>query len=123
MLSSSRVFNLVKILVSLAIFCWILPYIGFSAEYKQVLRHFQSEKALFVSDYLENDVGGPFEGDSIAKLCSNRTWTKGLIFSCDPPAGELSIVRNTHLNCIRFAMEAGGRSQRLPSVTLEQVID
>lgn len=110
MLDSSRVFNLIKILVSLAVFGWTLSFFGFSTSYQQVLRHFQGEKALFLAEYLQNEIGGQFDGQSIAALCANRTWTKGLIFNCDPPPGGIGEVRNAHLNCIRLAMEAGGMS-------------
>lgn len=87
----------------------MLSYYGLSvSDYKVVLRQFRGEKARFVEDFLNSEIGGPIEGDAIYALCRNRTWTKGLLFQCEPPPGGISEVRNAHLNCIRFAIEAGG---------------
>ncbi|KAI0136299.1 hypothetical protein BJ170DRAFT_6202 [Xylariales sp. AK1849] len=107
MLDSSRVFTLLKVLVGLVIFVWSLSYLGFSTNYRRVLRQFKGEKARFVADFLDNEVGDSFDGTSIATLCAQRTWTKGLIFNCAASPGGIGEVRNAHLNCIRFAMEAG----------------
>ncbi|ORY62275.1 uncharacterized protein BCR38DRAFT_346272 [Pseudomassariella vexata] len=108
MLGSSRVFSILKIIAVLVLFSWSLSYFGITrAHYERVLRQFKGERAHFVADFLENDFDGPFDGKQIALLCANRTWTEGLIFHCDPPAGGIAVVRNAHLNCIRMAIEAG----------------
>jgi hypothetical protein len=110
MLDSSRVFSLIKISVALVMFGWALSYSGFSTISQQVLQHFRSNKAPFLAEYLEIETDGQFEALAISTLCANRTWTKGLVFNCDPPPGGIGEVRNAHLNCIRLAMEAGGQS-------------
>lgn len=111
MLSSTRVSSLLRLFGALSLFCWTLSYLGVStSDYNKIVRQFKSEKARTVEDLLNNEVGGPIEGGPISALCANRTWTKGLIFQCEPPPGGIGEVRNAHLNCIRFAMEAGGKS-------------
>lgn len=113
MLSSTRVSSLLKLLSALAIFCWVISYLGVSkSDYQKIVRQFKGEKARFVEDFLNNDIGGSIEGESISALCANRTWTKGLLFECEPPPGGIGEVRNAHLNCVRFAMEAGGKLLR-----------
>ncbi|KAH8675358.1 hypothetical protein BX600DRAFT_431944 [Xylariales sp. PMI_506] len=107
MLASSRVFSILKVLVALLVFTWTLSYLGFSPDYTRALLPFKGEKAVFVNDFLENEIDGPIDGTAIQELCANRTWTEGLIFACDPATGGVGKVRNAHLNCIRFAMEAG----------------
>ncbi|KAI1872420.1 hypothetical protein JX265_005300 [Neoarthrinium moseri] len=107
MIDSSRAFGLLKLLAALAVFGWSLSFLGYSADYEQVLRQFKGEKALFVEDYLSNEFGGMFDGSAMSAHCASRNWTKGLLFHCEPPAGGIGQVRNAQLNCIRFAMEAG----------------
>lgn len=93
--------------MALGFFIWSLSYFSLSTSYERVLRQFRGEKARFVEDFLQNEIDGPFDGEPIATICRNKTWTKGLIFNCDPPAGGIGKVRNAHLNCIRLAIEAG----------------
>ncbi|KAK9418482.1 hypothetical protein SUNI508_07970 [Seiridium unicorne] len=113
MISSTRVSGLLKILVALAIFCWSLSYLGLStSDYKRVLRKFKGEKARFVEDFLNNEIGGDFEGEAIATLCANRTWTKGLLFQCEPPPGGIGEVRNAHLNSELIVPEIVKRDDR-----------
>lgn len=80
--------------------------------YDQILRQFKGERGLFVQDILENEVGGSFDPWPIQKLCDEKTWTPGLVISCEPSMGGIGHVRNAQLNCIRLAIEVGGE---LPS--------
>jgi hypothetical protein len=109
MICSSRVSAWLKILGTLAVFCWCLWFSGLTKDYKQVLGGFKDEKARFVDEYLDTEVGVAFDGDAITTLCLNKTWTKDLIFQCEPAPGGIGMVRNAHLNCVRFAIEAGGK--------------
>jgi hypothetical protein len=111
MLTSPRLFQLLKIIVPFLVAVWLLgSIISYRTAYNGVARHFQDEKGLFISDFLGHEIDGPFDGQPIAKLCAKRQWTAGLFLSCDPPAGGFGQVRNAHLNCIRFAIEMGGES-------------
>jgi len=83
--------------------------------YAEVLRSFKDEKKLFVSDLLENEVDGRFEGTELARLCAGRDWhpdDKALILTCAPIPGGVGEVKNGLLHCIRFAIEIGGQSIR-----------
>jgi hypothetical protein len=109
MLASTQLFSILKVALPLIVVVWTLAYLTTSpGTYSEYLRKFKDEKALFISDFLEHDIDGDFDGSSIADLCSRKTWTPGLFLSCESPAGGLSNVKNAHLNCIRLAMEMGG---------------
>jgi len=111
MLDSARFFNLVKFVAPILLLLLALGYLSHTeTSYKDVLRTFQDERKLFVSDFLEHEVDGNFDGAPIRELCQKQTWTEGLILSCDPAAGGVANVKNAHLNCIRFAMEIGGEN-------------
>ncbi|KAK3943661.1 hypothetical protein QBC46DRAFT_27776 [Diplogelasinospora grovesii] len=108
MLGSSTVFQLLKIFAPLVLLLWSLGYfISYDSTYAEVVRKFKDEKGLFVSDFLEHEIDGEFDGSGIADLCASKQWTPGLILSCDPAPGGVGQVKNAHLNCIRFAMEMG----------------
>lgn len=83
--------------------------------YADVLRSFKDEKKLFVSDLLENEVDGRFEGSELARLCGGREWhpdDRALILTCAPVPGGVAEVKNGLLHCVRFAIEIGGQSIR-----------
>jgi len=108
MLDSSRASTSIKLLLSLLVFGCSLYYFGVLelSAYIEV----EDEKSLFVRSFLESEAGGDFDGEPIASMCSAKNWTGGLVFNCDAPSGGIGVVRNVHLNCIRFAIEAGGQS-------------
>ncbi|KAK8138642.1 hypothetical protein PG984_002022, partial [Apiospora sp. TS-2023a] len=93
----------INILLSLVISGWSLYYTGFL----EVFAGGKNEKVLLVGNFLESKADAGFDGEAIASLCSSKNWTEGLIFNCDAPTGGIGVVRNVHLNCIRFAIEAG----------------
>ena len=66
------------------------------------------EKETFVETVMRTTIEGPFDNGAIRDLCSNTTWTAGLIFQCDSPQGGVGNVENFFMNCVRFAIEAGG---------------
>lgn len=67
------------------------------------------EKETFIQRVLEIDIDGPLNNTALSSSCNNRDWIPGLIMKCEPPAGGIGNVRNVFLNCIRYAIEAGGR--------------
>jgi hypothetical protein len=112
MYEPTRVFPLVKYGLPLMIFVWCFAsLVNTPPAYREILRKFKDEKRLFVSDFLEYEIDGRFDGSGIAELCASKTWNPNLILSCDPPPGGLGLVKNAHLNCIRFAIEMGGSCQ------------
>jgi hypothetical protein len=99
---------LVKFALPALIIVWTFHYFRTSATaYTTVLRKFKDERALFISDFLEHEVDGDFDGSSIAELCGRKEWTPGLFLSCESPPAGLGNVKNAHLNCIRTAIEMG----------------
>jgi hypothetical protein len=67
-------------------------------------------KGTFTRNILEHEIDGPFDTTALTDLCSTRKWTPGLIFQCEPPEGGAVNIRNIFLNCLRYAIEAGGSS-------------
>jgi hypothetical protein len=65
-------------------------------------------KRAFIQDVLQNEIDGPFDDSALAALCRTKTWMPGLIFKCEAPQGGIGNVRNVFLNCVRYAIEAGG---------------
>ncbi len=100
---------LIKVLVPLAVMVWTLCTIDLSkSQYRDMVRQFRDRKAVFVADFLDNEIDGHFDGAALGKLCAAKQWTSGLIFSCAPAAGGIAMVRNSQLHCIRLAIEIGG---------------
>lgn len=98
----------VKLGLPLLVFIWVFSYLTTPrSAYKTFLRQFKSERKLYEADFLQHEVGKPFDGAPIEKLCASRTWTPGLILSCDPPPGGIGEVKNAILTCIRFGIEMG----------------
>jgi hypothetical protein len=50
----------------------------------------------------------PFRPEAIQSVCSQTKWTPGLVFTCDNSGGGIGNLRNSILNCVRYAIEAGG---------------
>jgi hypothetical protein len=65
-------------------------------------------KSAFIKGVVEAEIDGPFDSGTLRSLCDGEKWTEGLIFKCEAPKGGLAVVRNVFLNCVRFAIEAGG---------------
>ncbi|KAK3329046.1 hypothetical protein B0H66DRAFT_11538 [Apodospora peruviana] len=110
MLDSSNVSQLLKYALPLLITVWTLKYLfSHEATYTvtDVTRKFKDQKELFISDFLEHEIDGNIDGTGIAELCASKRWTPGLILTCDPAPGGIGMVKNAHLNCIRFAIEMG----------------
>ena len=66
------------------------------------------KKALFVDSVMNTAIDGSFDNSTLVQMCAGKQWQEGLIFKCEPPYGDAIEVRNVFLNCVRFALEAGG---------------
>lgn len=118
MLASSRLFTWLKLAIPAVFIFWFAYYFATSSEaYSEVFRKFRSEKKLFISDFLDYEIDGEFNGSGISELCGSKQWTKDLILSCESPPGGVGNVKNAHLNCIRFAIEMGGTPSPSPQVS------
>lgn len=68
-------------------------------------------KNTFIEKAISNGAGGPVDEAAIKNLCLRRTWKENAIFECQAPqdgGGGPVMIRNVVLNCVRYAIEAGG---------------
>jgi len=80
------------------------------ADYHEIYRVAVSgKKAAFVEAALETEIDGAIDNSALVELCKRKVWTPGLIFNCEAPKGGVGNVRNVFLNCLRYAIEAGGK--------------
>jgi hypothetical protein len=113
--SSSRSIRLAGILLAIFITLYYLlrPTVS-QYNYHDVYQVAVSgKKGVFIQDASRTEVDGPYDNRSLATLCASKTWAPGMIFKCEPPKGGVGIVRNVFLNCVRYAIEAGGTFQHL----------
>jgi hypothetical protein len=71
-----------------------------------------SEK--FIEKVLTSSIEGEYDSKALAFVCEKTQWTEGLIFSCEGLQGGIGNFRNVLLNCVRFAIEAGGTNLYFP---------
>ncbi|TVY59561.1 Glutathione S-transferase [Lachnellula suecica] len=57
---------------------------------------------------------------AIRDVCSRTEWNSSLVFTCDNNHGGIGHVRNSILNCVRYAMSAGA-SLVLPIIALRDM--
>ena len=57
------------------------------------------------------------DSQAVRDVCSMTDWNSSLIFTCDNNHGGVGHVRNSILNCVRYAIAAGG-SLVLPNIAL-----
>ncbi|KAK2610482.1 hypothetical protein N8I77_003909 [Diaporthe amygdali] len=128
MLDTSRLVRIAKFLIPVLVIFYFLSDLKENEvrdRYAEVLRSFKDEKKLFMSDLLENEVDGKFEGGELAQLCASRKWhpeDKGLVLTCAPMPGGVGEVKNGLLHCIRFAIEIGAQLV-LPRITRRSAAD
>ncbi|KAH8657142.1 hypothetical protein BGZ60DRAFT_384105 [Tricladium varicosporioides] len=60
------------------------------------------------------------KSQAIKDVCARTEWNSSLIFTCDNNHGGVGHVRNSILNCVRFAMSAGA-SLVLPNIALREM--
>lgn len=68
------------------------------------------DKGVFIRAFLDIEIDGPWDSKPIQKLCARTKWEEGLTFVCEAPQGGVGNVRNVFLNCVRYAIQAGGSS-------------
>lgn len=84
------------------------------AYYRRVMTVFDqaltTKKTYFVEKAMNTCIDDPWDYQPITSLCANTVWRKGLTIICGPPRGGVGNLRNVVVNCIRYAIEAGGNS-------------
>jgi hypothetical protein len=64
----------------------------------------------------------PVDSDEIRAVCASTKWNQTLVFTCDNNHGGIGHVKNSILNCVRYAIGAGG-SLVLPNIALRDEDD
>lgn len=62
----------------------------------------------------------PIHSEAVRAACERTEWNSSLVFTCDNNHGGVGHVRNSILNCVRYAIGAGG-ALVLPNIALREV--
>ena len=62
----------------------------------------------------------PSHSEAMRTVCERTEWNSSLVFTCDNNHGGVGHVRNSILNCVRYAIGAGG-SLVMPNIALRDV--
>lgn len=49
----------------------------------------------------------PLDSEAIRGICADTQWNPALVFTCSESVGGIGNIRNSILNCVRFAISAG----------------
>ena len=112
---SNNVFQRVIVFVLVTIIFYYLFFEGRFDAHVVYRVAITGKKVAFVEDFLGTEIDGPFDGSALADMCNTKTWIPGLIFKCEAPRAGIASVRNIFLNCVRYAIEAGGVLKPLTS--------
>lgn len=64
----------------------------------------------------------PIESEAIKSICADTEWNRHVVFTCDDSVGGIGNIRNSILNCVRYAISAGG-SLVEPRIVLRDAAD
>jgi hypothetical protein len=59
----------------------------------------------------------PVNSPAIKSLCASTSWNESVVFTCDESSGGIAELRNAILNCVRYAIAAGG-SLVIPTIVV-----
>ncbi|KAK5655880.1 hypothetical protein OQA88_5419 [Cercophora sp. LCS_1] len=65
----------------------------------------------------------PFIGWPLERVCSETSWTPGVVFVCDNNSGGIGNIRNYILTCVRYGIEAGVTGLVLPQIKTRSETD
>lgn len=111
MISSSRPLKVGVAVSLLSTFMYVLSLYPDSHYYKTIQQ--LGTKRTYVEIAQATQIDDPYDLTPIRAVCDSTKWTDGIIISCGKPAGEIGEVRNTVLNCVRYAIESGGECTQL----------
>jgi len=57
----------------------------------------------------------PIESGAIKDICAKTEWNSNLVFTCKNSGGGVGNLRNSILNCVRYAIQAGA-GMTLPTI-------
>ncbi|KIH90395.1 hypothetical protein SPBR_00591 [Sporothrix brasiliensis 5110] len=126
MLDQFRLVHYLRFFAGALVVTWIIVQFGGTGDqhnqYADLFRQFRDQRKVFISDFLNHDISGAYVGDGLSDLCSAKTWTPGLILTCDAVPGGMADVKNGILTCIRVAIEIGAEVI-LPDIMLRSTMD
>ncbi|KFY29721.1 hypothetical protein V494_08510 [Pseudogymnoascus sp. VKM F-4513 (FW-928)] len=64
----------------------------------------------------------PLDSEAIRGICADTEWNPDLVFTCSESVGGIGNIRNSILNCVRFAISAGAALVE-PSIVLRDDTD
>lgn len=70
--------------------------------------HPRTKKSQYINAVVRNPVEGLLDPAPIARKCNETVFQEGLVWHCDTAIGGIGNVGNMWLNCVRYAIEAGG---------------
>lgn len=60
--------------------------------------------------------------EAIKSICGSTQWNESVVFTCDESVGGVGNIRNSILNCVRYAISAGA-SLVIPSIVVRNTTD
>lgn len=81
-----------------------------------------NSKAGLISPSIDAFDFPPVDSEEMRAVCSSTKWNQSLVFTCDNNHGGIGHVRNSILNCVRYAIGAGG-ALVLPNIALRDEDD
>ena len=125
----SRIANALKFLIPINLLLFVSIYYLYAHTSRlsprpDVLPYYQrlSAKDIFIQKALGNEIDGPFNSAPLTALCRQAQWIDGLIIKCAAAIGGVGNVRNIFLNCVRYAIEAGGLFSLLPPACISVLL-
>ncbi|KFZ20628.1 hypothetical protein V502_03110 [Pseudogymnoascus sp. VKM F-4520 (FW-2644)] len=64
----------------------------------------------------------PLDSEAIRGICADTQWNPALVFTCSESVGGIGNIRNSILNCVRFAISAGAALVQ-PTIVLRNDAD
>lgn len=65
-------------------------------------------RAEWIQTAMDHPIDRVVSQGPIADLCESTTWKEGLVFNCTQVNGGFGNIRSNILNCLRYAIDAGG---------------
>ncbi|RDL34571.1 Uncharacterized protein BP5553_07699 [Venustampulla echinocandica] len=62
------------------------------------------------------------DSESIKSICGATQWNESVVFTCNESVGGIGNIKNSILNCVRYAISAGA-SLVIPSIVLRDTMD
>lgn len=96
--------------VSFVIFVIAVPILGLGGGVQSAARRarWRVGREAYVAAVVQNPVEGLLDPEPIRRKCNETSFQSGLVWHCDLARGGIATQTNTWLNCLRYALEAGG---------------